>query len=301
MAVKTFGFIEKFGFEDRFRRPGQHPQWILPVEQQRPDAVFGRAAVGNSVVERQPPCLGQDRRRASADLLLPGSFAAGDKQMAGLVLPCQQVVGELQPDRRVFHPVTFAHELFGTVHHGELPADFLREKDHVPIVEHGRRKPPQPAEIPEVGRHGKPRISQILRHGGRRISSASGQTHHVVRESPVLPGGMGAVGVGNVKLIVELHDARIFDAPSVGTVRAGTEYRRIADTAEVEAVLADGQPQTDDMFLVVAGGAVEHVKPAVVVDDPRVAGYEILPGIGRIGSDDRIFFVFLQFHINGIL
>jgi hypothetical protein len=55
------------------------------------------------------------------------------------------------------------------------------------------------------------------------------------------------------------------------------------------------------MFLVVAGGAVEHVKPAVVVDDPRVAGYEILPGIGRIGSDDRIFFVFLQFHINGIL
>ncbi len=71
--------------------------------------------------------------------------------------------------------------------------------------------------------------------------------------------------------------------------------------AEVEAVLADGQPQTDDMFLVVAGGAVEHVKPAVVVDDPRVAGYEILPGIGRIGSDDRIFFVFLQFHINGIL
>ena len=112
---------------------------------------------------------------------------------------------------------------------------------------------------------------------------------------------MGAVGVGNVKLVVELHDARIFDAPSVGTVRAGTKYRRIADTAEVEAVLADGQPQTDDMFLVVAGGAVEHVKPAVVVDDPRVAGYEILPGIGRIGSDDRIFFVFLQFHINGIL
>lgn len=87
MAVKTFGFIEKFGFEDRFRRPGQHPQWILPVEQQRPDAVFGRAAVGNSVVERQPPCLGQDRRRASADLLLPGSFAAGDKQMAGLGPP----------------------------------------------------------------------------------------------------------------------------------------------------------------------------------------------------------------------
>ena len=58
MAVKTFGFIEKFGFEDRFRRPGQHPQWILPVEQQRPDAVFGRAAVGNSVVERQPPWIG---------------------------------------------------------------------------------------------------------------------------------------------------------------------------------------------------------------------------------------------------
>ena len=95
-----------------------------------------------------------------------------------------------------FHPVTFAHELFGTVHHGELPADFLREKDYVPIVEHGRRKPPQPSEIPEVGRHGKPRISQVLRHGGRRISSALGQTHHVVRESPVLPGGMGAVGVG---------------------------------------------------------------------------------------------------------
>ena len=55
MAVKTFGFIEKFGFEDRFRRPGQHPQRILPVEQQRPDAVFGRASVGYPVVERQPP------------------------------------------------------------------------------------------------------------------------------------------------------------------------------------------------------------------------------------------------------
>ena len=221
--------------------------------------------------------------------------------MAGLVLPCQQVVGELQPDRRVFHPVTFAHELFGTVHHDEPAAHFLREKDHIPIVEHRRRKPPQPAKIPKIGRHGKPRISQVLRHGGRRISSALGQTHHVVRESPVLPGGMGAVGVGNVKLVVELHDARVFDASSVGAVRAGSEDRRIADTAEIESVLADSQPQTDDMFLIVAGSAVEHVKLAVVVNDPRIAGHEILPGICGIGSDDRIFFVFLQFHINGIL
>lgn len=65
MAVKTFGFIEKLGFEDRFRRPGQHPQRILPVEQQRPDAVFGRTAVGDPVVERQPSRLGQNRRRAA--------------------------------------------------------------------------------------------------------------------------------------------------------------------------------------------------------------------------------------------
>ena len=97
MAVKTFGFIEKLGFEDRFRRPGQHPQRILPVEQQRPDAVFGRTAVGDPVVERQPSRLGQDRRRAAADLLLPGPLAAGDEQFAGLVLPGQQVEGYFTP------------------------------------------------------------------------------------------------------------------------------------------------------------------------------------------------------------
>lgn len=113
----------------------------------------GRAAAPRRGIR---PCRRRQLRgRASATLprvriggVLPPIFSSqvpsrpAISRWLGLVLPCQQVVGELQPDRRVFHPVTFAHELFGTVHHGELPADFLREKDHVPIVEHGRRKPP---------------------------------------------------------------------------------------------------------------------------------------------------------------
>lgn len=87
MAVKAFGFIRELGLENRLRGTGQHFQRVLPVEQQRPDTILGRTAVGHPVVERQPSGIGQDRGRTAADLLLPSPFTAGDEQMAGFILP----------------------------------------------------------------------------------------------------------------------------------------------------------------------------------------------------------------------
>ena len=217
--------------------------------------------------------------------------------MALLLLPVEQVVRELEPDGGVAHAIRFSHVLLGAVQHHVAAADLLGEEDHVAVVQHRRGDAPQTPEAPEVGGDRQGAVTQVTGDGSRGVGPAVGQLHLVVSEAPVLSRREGAVGVGHVIVIVELHDARVLHASRVEVVCSRLKDRLPGGTLKMEAVGAGGQPQADHMLGVIARGTVEHVKDSLVEIYTRVTGDQRLPLILVVGREDRVAPKFCQHHI----
>ena len=65
----------------------------------------------------------------------------------------------------------------------------------------------------------------------------------------------------------------------------------------MESVPAFSQAETDDMFLVVTGRAIQHIEGSVPVGDARVASDQILPRMVGAWGQNGISRILLQFHI----
>ena len=96
--VEPFRLIPFFRRQNRFGSPGQHLQRILPVKQQCTHLVSSRSSVSHAVIDHEPALIRQNRRCTSADLLLPGTLAAGNQEMTFLIFPLQDIIRKLDPD-----------------------------------------------------------------------------------------------------------------------------------------------------------------------------------------------------------
>ena len=284
--------MRKFRFKNRFRCPGEDFQRVVPVQQHGPDGVVGQAAVAHAVVEHQPAAVGEDGRRAAADLLFLGAAPALDEDVVLGPFPVEQVVRELDPDGREFRLL----RVFRPMQHRKPPADLFREQDHVPVVLDGRSQAAQAPEGAEVAGAGQAGVAQVLLPRQRRVLVRVRLEDHVVREGPVASGRERPVRVRDVEGVTELDNAGILHAAAVRAVRARAEDRLRARPVEMESVGAGGQPEADHVFLIVPRGAVQHVEHAAIQDDARIARHQVLPRVRGIRREDGVTTESLQFH-----
>jgi hypothetical protein len=64
----------------------------------------------------------------------------------------------------------------------------------------------------------------------------------------------------------------------------------------MDAVLAGGETEVNDVVSIISSGAVEHVKDTVIIDDSRVADHEVFPWMYWMRLQNRVVGMFLKFH-----
>jgi len=295
-AVESVRFIMMFRRQYRLLGPGDDLQRIVLVQQQGSYIVLSLSGVSHSVVQHQPSVIGKDRRRTASYLFLPGAGPSSNETMALLVFPTEQVIRELYPYRREHHSILLAYILFRAVEKRIFSTYLLREKYDIPVIQDRRSDPAQTSECLEIPGHRQTGIADILLQGCRSIAAALREKDDIVREGPVLSRRMDAIGVCDVELVTELHDARILHTAAVRSVKAGTEHRTVSHTGEIEAILTYCETKADNMFRLVTGRSVEHIEGAVVIYHTRITGHEVFPLIIGIRGDDGIVRKFLKSH-----
>src|SRR3712207_294947 len=225
-VVEAMELVVFLGLKDGLGRPGDDMERVVEVEQQGAHTVMARSAPLYAVVKHEPSLVGSQGRGASTHLFLPRTFNAREEQMAGLVLPTHEVVGEFEPNRWETYAVLRAYKLLWAVEHDVLLAHLFGEKHDVTVIKYRVGKASQAAERAKITRYGQPRVAHVLAYGRGRMGPAIGRKHHVVGESPVTSGRERPISIGYIIIFVELNDTRIFHATAVWTVRTGPEDGR---------------------------------------------------------------------------
>ena len=97
-------------------------------------------------------------------------------------------------------------------------------------------------------------------------------------------------------MAVNFDDARVFDAAGIFAIHAGRENGLARTALEGEAVFARGEAKADDMLRIVAGGTVEQIKSALIVNRAGIANDETFPRLLGVRREDGIVQIFFEFH-----
>src|SRR3954454_14984793 len=116
--------------------------------------------------------------------------------------------------------------------------------------------------------------------------------------NPELAERVVATGVGDVVPLADLDDPRVLDRRAVESLNARAEHRLIRRALEAVSVAAGREPEVTLVFGMRLGRPVEQEDFLLFLDVPggRVEDGQALPGLVRMGREDRVPLVAFQLH-----
>ena len=210
-----------------------------------------------------------------------------------------QIVGRRDPGARLVRSVPGADPLQRPVHHDVHSANLFGEQNHVAVIEHGIGQPPGANPRLEIASHREARQRCVdLQIAWEVVSAVRLHIGVASAGDPELPEREMTAGVGDIEPLAHLGHAWILDGRPVESFDIRAEHGLIAHAFKVVPVAAGRESEIALVVRVRLGGAVQQqdLVLLLVVIGGGVEDREILPWVLRMGRQDWIALVSLEFH-----
>ena len=154
--------------------------------------------------------------------------------------------------------------------HPIFPVYFLREQNHIAIVQRRLCQTPHFLKMEHISRYGERRITDILPQTLRSIRIMFRRFHLIIIILPILTSKIRAKSICYEKLTPHFHDARILVWTSIKRIFTRWKNRLFRNTLKMDTVRTFCLAYIYKMFYIISGRPIKHVKNAIIIYYPRI-------------------------------